>query len=449
MSDRVAPEETRSVISRNVAVIGSGYVGLTLSASLAFLGHQVECTDKSFERVDKLTSGSMLLAEDGLADLIGAMLSAGRLRFGVDNILAASNAEFVFLCLPTPNGADGSADLTFVQAVAAEIGPYLRSGATVITKSTVPVGTGATIANVLARSDVHVVSNPEFLAEGTALNDCLFPDRIVIGASSDSIARSVADLYGPAGHSRAIFTDVPSAELIKYASNAYLATRLTFVNSIAELCEAVGADIRSVMTGMGSDHRIGDAFLKPGPGWGGSCFPKDTQALVHTADQFGCELSLVKAAIARNAYHTQRVVDKVVAALGDASGRRIAVWGLTFKAGTDDLRNSPAMEIARRLVALDAQVQAYDPTVPAGTLYGIEVHSSSISACREADALVIGTEWPEFASVDLGLLAMTMCGRVIVDARNMLDSAAAASEGFVYTGIGTRACGEPAAEVAA
>jgi UDPglucose 6-dehydrogenase len=438
-----------AVRSRRIVVVGSGYVGLTLGASLALLGHEVKCTDKSVDRVAQLAAGRVPIVEEGLTELVGEMLAAGRLRFCVDNVLAAAWAEFVFLCLPTPNGADGRADFSGVQAVAVEIGPQLRPGATVIIKSTVPVGTGEMLESALARSDVHVASNPEFLAEGSALKDCLLPDRIVIGARSDTVARDVADLYGPFGYSRTIFTDVASAELIKYASNAYLATRLTFVNSIAELCEAVGADIRSVMAGMGSDHRIGDAFLQPGPGWGGSCLPKDTQALVRIAERFGCDLALVKTAIARNAHHTQRVVDKVTTALdGDVSGRRIALWGLTFKAGTDDLRNSPALEIAGRLVALGASVQAYDPTVPAGSLHGMEVHSSALSACKDADALIIGTEWPEFASVDLTAIAAVMGGRSIMDARNLLDPVAAAGEGFSYAGIGIPATGERFAQVA-
>ena len=449
MTEMIMPEIARSVTARNVAVIGSGYVGLTLSASLALLGHQVECTDKSLERVAQLAVGHVPLAEEGLTELVGKMLATGRLRFGSDNTLAAARAEFVFLCLPTPNDADGSADLSFVRSVAAEIGPHLRPGTTVITKSTVPVGTGESVLRSLGRSDVNVVSNPEFLAEGSALKDCLSPDRIVIGASSSAIARNVAALYGPAAYSRSIVTDVVSAELIKYASNAYLATRLTFVNSIAELCEAVGADIRSVMAGMGSDSRIGNAFLQPGPGWGGSCFPKDTQALVRTAERFGCELALIKAAITRNAHHTQRVADKVASAVGDVSGTRIALLGLTFKAGTDDLRNSPALEIARRLISQGANVQAYDPTVDAGTLYGMEVYPSSSAACRGADALVICTEWPEFASIDLRALRATMSGRIIVDARNILDPSMAVSEGFIYAGIGTPSSGENTAEVAA
>ena len=449
MPKRALPEVTRSATSRNVTVIGSGYVGLTLSASLALLGHTVECTDSSLERIAQLAAGRVPVAEEGLTELIEEMVATRRLRFGTDNRLAAARAEFVFLCLPTPNGADGSADLSFVQAVAAEVGPHLRAGTTVITKSTVPVGTGEAVARALARSDVDVASNPEFLAEGSALNDCLFPDRIVIGAGSYAIAQRVADLYGPFGYSRSIFTDVASAELIKYASNAYLATRLTFVNSIAELCEAVGADIRSVMAGMGSDHRIGGAFLKPGPGWGGSCLPKDTEALLHTAEKFGCELALIKAAIAGNAHHTKRVVDKLTTAMGGVAGKRIALLGLTFKAGTDDLRNSPALEISQHLVTLGASVQAYDPTVPAGTRDGMEVYSSSFSACQGADALVICTEWPEFASIDLGVLCTVMSGRVIVDARNILDSAAAASAGFFYAGLGIPTSKERAEEVAA
>jgi UDPglucose 6-dehydrogenase len=437
--------------SRKIAVIGSGYVGLTLSASLALLGHNVECTDKSLERIAELSEGRVPIVEEGLTEAVERMLREGRLRFGGDNERAAARAEFVFLCLPTPMGADGRADLSFVRAVAAEIGPQLRSGTTVITKSTVPVGTSELVRRALGRSDVHVASNPEFLAEGNALRDCLRPDRIVVGAASDTVAQSIADLYGPFGYRRAILTDIASAELIKYASNAYLAVRLTFVNSMAEMCEVAGADIRSVVAGMGSDHRIGRAFLQPGPGWGGSCFPKDTQALVRTAEHFGCDLALVKTAIAMNAQHTQRVLDRITTVLdGDVSGRRIALWGLTFKAGTDDLRHSPAMEIAQSLVAQGASVHAYDPTVPAGTLQGMEIHSSPLSACKDADALIIGTEWPEFALTDLTALASVMGGRVIVDARNMLDPVAANDEGFIYAGIGIpQASRERAAEVAA
>jgi len=439
----------QAVRSAKIAVIGSGYVGLTLSASLALLGHEVECTDKSLERVEQLARGHVPIVEEGLTELVGQMLTVGRLRFGADNRRAVGDAEFVFLCLPTPMDSDGHADLSFVQQVAEQIGPHLRAGAVVITKSTVPVGTGKLVLGALGRNDVHVVSNPEFLAEGTALRDCLRPDRIVVGAASEAIARSVADLYGPFVQARSILTDVASAELIKYASNAYLAVRLTFVNSMAEICEMAGADIRSVMKGMGADHRIGAAFLRPGPGWGGSCFPKDTEALVRTADRLGCDLALVRAAIAINAKHVSRVVDKVVSVLdGRVTGKHVALWGLTFKAGTDDRRQSPALEIARRLTHLGAAVHAYDPTVPAGTLLGIKIHSSSLAACRDADALVIGTEWPEFAAADLTALAAVMNNRVVVDARNLLDPVSAVATGFRYLGIGIPATEQHEAEIA-
>jgi UDPglucose 6-dehydrogenase len=434
--------------SQHIAVIGSGYVGLTLSASLALLGHNVECTDKSLERVEQLSRGHVPIVEEGLTEVVERMLAAGRLRFSADNKIAAERADFVFLCLPTPMGGDGWADLSFVQQVAEEIGPHLRPGAMVITKSTVPVGTGQMVLSALGRPDVHVVSNPEFLAEGTALRDCLRPDRVVVGAPSEAIAQRVADLYGPFAHSRSILTDVASAELIKYASNAYLAVRLTFVNSIAEMCEAAGADIRSVMKGMGADHRIGTAFLKPGPGWGGSCFPKDTEALVRTAGLFGHDLPLVKAAIAINLQHITWVVDKVISLLDDdVVGKRVALWGLTFKAGTDDLRQSPALDIAQRLIDLGASVHAYDPTVAAGTLLGIEAATSPFSACEGADALVIGTEWPEFAEVDLADLAVVMNGRVIMDARNLLDPHSAVEAGFSYSGVGVPVPGRQGVDV--
>jgi UDPglucose 6-dehydrogenase len=449
MADRAMFDVPVAARIRNLAVIGSGYVGLTLSATLARLGHKVECTDQSHERVAQLVAGQVPIFENGLTELVGEMLAVGRLCFTTDNALAAAKADIVFLCLPTPSSADGRADLSFIAAVAAEIGPKLRPGAIVATKSTVPVGTSEMVARALGRSDVSVASNPEFLAEGSAVYDCLFPDRIIVGADTSAVAREIADLYGPIGSSRYIFMDVVSAELTKYASNAYLATRLTFVNSMAELCEAAGADIRSVIAGMGSDRRIGQAFLQPGPGWGGSCFPKDTRALVRTAELFGCELALIRTAIAENARHTQRIVDKLCAVLGDIREMRIAVWGLTFKAATGDLRNSPALGIAHRLIEHGALVEAYDPTVPAGKLRGITVHPTPLAACKDADALIIGTEWPEFASADLDVLATVMRGRCLMDARNLINPAAAARAGFIYFGIGTpKSVGHPE-EVAA
>jgi UDPglucose 6-dehydrogenase len=449
MADRAMLDVPPAARKRNVAVIGSGYVGLTLSAALARLGHWVECTDQSYERVAQLAAGQVPIFEDGLTELVGEMLAVGRLCFTTDNAFAAARAEIVFLCLPTPSSADGRADLSFIATVATEIGPKLRPGAIVVTKSTVPVGTSEMVASALGRDDVSVASNPEFLAEGSAVYDCLFPDRIIVGADTSAVAQDIADLYGPACASRCILMDVVSAELTKYASNAYLATRLTFVNSIAELCEAAGADIRSVIAGMGSDHRIGSAFLQPGPGWGGSCFPKDTHALVRTAELFGCELALIRTAISENARHTQRIVDKLGTVLGNVSQMRIAMWGLTFKAETGDLRNSPALAIAHRLTELGASVHAYDPTVPEGDFRGIKVHATALAACKDAEALVIGTEWPEFASVDLNAVATVVRGRTLLDARNLINPAAAIRAGFIHVGIGLPHQVEHAEEVAA
>jgi UDPglucose 6-dehydrogenase len=423
--------------NRDIAVIGSGYVGLTLSACLASAGHRVICTDRSIDRVLELSEGLVPIVETDLPDLVREGLESGRLRFRTDNIDAVGQSGFVFLCLPTPEGADGTADLSFVERVATEIGPHLLPGAKVITKSTVPVGTHLVVEEALGRSDVHVVSNPEFLAEGSAVEGCLKPDRIVVGARSVLVAEEVASLYGPELTDRWIITDLASSELIKYASNAYLATRLTFVNSMAEMCEAAGADIRAVVAGMGSDHRIGPAFLHPGPGWGGSCFPKDTQALVHSAHALGCDLELVSTAITLNARHTSRIVEKIERAVpGELATSRIGIWGLSFKAGTDDLRQSPALAIARALVTAGASVHAYDPTLAPGTLHGLEAHSSALAACRHADVLVIATEWPEFSEVNLSSVFALMANPAIVDARNLLDPVEAVRHGFSYEAVG-------------
>ncbi len=436
MPDRRVSDGTADPLSRAVAVIGSGYVGLTLAACLASLGHRVVCTDVSIDRVGRLLQGDVPIVEEGLPELVGEMITADRLTFTIDNAAAAAASEFVFLCLPTPEGADGRADLSFVQHVAREIGPHLLPGSVVINKSTVPVGTAQLVEEMLGRDDVDVVSNPEFLAEGTALRDSLHPDRIVIGARSPGTARRVADLYGDSTPGQLILTDVLSSELIKYASNAYLATRLTFVNSMAEMCDAVGADIRAVTAGMGADRRIGSHFLRPGPGWGGSCFPKDTQALVRTAEGVGCDLSLVRVAIELNAEHTSRVAGKVAAIVGGVlAGRRVAMWGLTFKAGTDDLRDSPAVELANALKAEGAMVRAFDPTVSAPVV-GIEVCETMEDACAGADVLVVATEWPVFAGADLAAVGAVMTQRAIVDARNVLDPEAALLAGFDYAGIG-------------
>jgi UDPglucose 6-dehydrogenase len=422
--------------SRRIAVLGSGYVGLTVAAGLAFMRHEVICADIAKSKIEQLSSGVVSIVEEGLSELILEMVAQGRLKFTSSNINAIANAEFVFLCLPTPQGRDGNPNLSATMAVAREIGPHLATDSIVINKSTVPVGTAHTVAELLNRSDVSVVSNPEFLSEGSAVLDFLQPDRIVIGSDSPEIGFRVAELYGDPTDHKCIVTDTLSAELIKYAANAYLATRITFINTIAELCEAVGADIRSVATGMGADHRIGPAFLNPGPGWGGSCFPKDTEALIRMGVAAGCDISLIETVVSANSKHTEAIVEKVVAAVGGSlPGKVVAVWGLAFKAGTNDLRSSPALKIVAALQQRGAVIRAYDPTME-NSFVGIEVVRTKEDSCAGADVLLVTTEWPEFSHADLSMVGKLMTQRSIVDARNIINAEGAQAAGFEYIGVG-------------
>jgi UDPglucose 6-dehydrogenase len=444
---------------RTVAVIGVGYVGLPTAATLAHLGHKVTCGDADPAKVAMLERGKVPIVEDHLEDLVREGQSAGRLRFVVGASAAVEAAEFVFLCVPTPQGEDGSADLSFVEAVAKEIGPHLQPGTIIVNKSTVPVGSTMVVERVLGRHDVKVVSNPEFLREGTAVSDSLHPERIVVGADDQSAAAKVGDLFSGT-HAPLLITDAATAETIKYASNAFLATKLSFVNAVAGLCEAVGADVRDVILGLGYDKRIGFEYLRPGPGWGGSCLPKDTRALVHIAEQAGYDFSFLKGAIATNDEQFVRVVDKITAAVGgEVAGSVIAVWGLTFKAGTDDVRNSPAVEVVRRLVDDGAIVQAFDPTVAVpegqdsvrvdevpnfahhdrlGPADALLAFPDAYAACKGASAVVVLTEWDEFRWLDFAKVHATMATPVVVDARNLLDPAQLRRIGFAYTGIGRR-----------
>ncbi len=459
---------------RTVAVIGVGYVGLPTAATLAHLGHRVTCGDADPAKVAMLEQGKVPIVEDHLEDLVREGQAAGRLRFVVGATAAIEGAEFVFLCVPTPQGDDGSADLSYVESVAEEIGPHLSPGAIIVNKSTVPVGSTLVVERVLGRPDVKVVSNPEFLREGTAVPDSLHPERIVVGADDQAAAARVGDLFAGT-HAPLLITDAATAETIKYASNAFLATKLSFVNAVAGLCEAVGADVRDVILGLGYDKRIGFEYLRPGPGWGGSCLPKDTRALVHIAEQAGYDFSFLKGAIATNDEQFVRVVAKVKAAVapsigeGPAPKRRttkggealtgqelggavIAVWGLTFKAGTDDLRNSPAVEVVRRLIDGGARVQAFDPTVsvsegqasapvdglPEFSADGLRAFPDAYTACAGALAVVVLTEWDEFRWLDFAKVRSMMAQPVVVDARNLLDPAQLRRMGFEYTGIGRR-----------
>ena len=418
-----------------IAVVGAGYVGLTTAACFSHLGHEVVCGDIDAERVARLAEADVPIVEEGLEQLVVDGLRHGRLRFVVGAAAAVAGVEFVYLCVPTPQAADGAADLSFVESVAAEIGPLLASESIVVNKSTVPVGSTRIVQRALRRPDVLVVSNPEFLREGSAVHDFLHPGRIVIGADDQAAAIRVASLYlGVAAP--LIVTDPPSAEIIKYASNAFLATKLSFVNAVAAVCESVGADVNDVVLGMGYDPRIGREFLRPGPGWGGSCLPKDTRALLRIADDAGYDFELLQASIDVNEQQLDRVVDKVAAAAGGSlEGVTIAAWGLTFKARTDDLRESPALAVIARLRSRGAVVQAYDPTVR-GPLPGIDVRQDAYAACEGAAVLVVLTEWDELRWLDFDKVGSVMAHRHVVDARNLLDRASLVRSGFTYRGVG-------------
>ncbi|MBV8960461.1 MAG: UDP-glucose/GDP-mannose dehydrogenase family protein [Actinobacteria bacterium] len=377
----------------------------------------------------------MPILEAGLEDLVREGIDGGRLSFVLGAANAVPEAEFVFLCVPTPQAADGSADLSYIEQAAHEIGPVLEPEAVVINKSTVPVGSTRVVEQALGRDDVSVISNPEFLREGSAVHDSLHPDRIVIGGDDQAAAIRVAGLFEDL-QAPLIVTSPASAEVIKYASNAFLATKVSFINAVSNLCEAVGADVREVVLGMGYDKRIGFEFLKPGPGWGGSCFPKDTRALVHIAEDAGYDFGLLKGVIQVNDEQIERVTTKVVRMAGnDLDGTVIAVWGLTFKARTDDLRDSPSLEVISRLRKRGAVVRAFDPTVRR-ELEGIEVCDDPYAACEGAAVLVLLTEWDEFRWVDFGKVRDALARPVIVDARNLLDPAALRRQGFTYEGVG-------------
>jgi UDPglucose 6-dehydrogenase len=426
-----------------ICIVGSGYVGLTTAACFAHIGHTVVCTDIDAGRIERLSAGECPILEQGLENLLRDGMSGGRLRFQVGND-AAAEAEFVYLCVPTPQGPDGSADLSFIEGAAAEIAPILAPDTVVINKSTVPVGSTRVVERVLGRSDVYVVSNPEFLREGTAVHDFLHPDRIVIGADDQSAAIRVASLYlGIA--SPLIVTDPASAETIKYAANAFLATKISFVNAVAAVCEAVGADMQDVVLGLGYDRRIGSEFLRPGPGWGGSCFPKDSRALIRIAEDAGYDFDLLKGVVTVNQDQFDRVAAKVVDLVGGSvDGVTVAAWGLTFKAATDDLRDSPALEVLHRLQDGGARIHAYDPSIPTGKvedrraafLGGIELASDPYAACEGAAALVVLTEWDEFRWLDFDKVGAALTEKRIIDARNLLDRESLRRRGFAYAGIG-------------
>ncbi len=438
-----------SATSIRLGVVGTGYVGLTTGACFAHLGHHVVCGDVDERKIALLEDGHIPIVEDGLERIVTDARALDRLHFVLGAEAAAEDADIVFLCVPTPQGEDGSADLSYIEAAAEQISPVLKPGAVVVNKSTVPVGSTIAVERVLRRDDVFVVSNPEFLREGTAVADFLMPDRVVIGSADRGAAERVAELYEGLD-APVIITDPASAETIKYAANGFLAMKISFVNAVAAMCEAVGADVAAVVDGIGSDQRIGSQFLRPGPGWGGSCFPKDSRALVNIAETNGYDFSLMRGVIAVNDEQRARMLDKIVRACGrvegDLGGITVGALGLTFKAGTDDLRESPSLAIIDLLRAAGAHVRAFDPTAVGplsphqqSVLAGIELVDNPLDVADGADVVVVLTEWPEFAKLDLDEVAERAgAGTVVVDTRNLFDPALVREAGLEYDGVGRR-----------
>ena len=430
-----------------VAMIGTGYVGLVSGACFADFGHDVTCVDKDVAKIAALTRGEVPIYEPGLNDLVAANTRAGRLKFTNDLPAAVKAADAVFIAVGTPSRrGDGHADLSFVYDAAREIAAALDGFTVMITKSTVPVGTGDEVERIIreARSDAEfaVVSNPEFLREGAAIQDFKHPDRIVVG-SDDARARDVmTELYRPLYLNRSpiLFTDRRTAELIKYAANAFLATKITFINEIADLAEKVGADVQEVARGIGLDNRIGSKFLHAGPGFGGSCFPKDTVALLKTGQDHDAPLRIIEAVVAVNDTRKRAMARKVAAALGgELRGKTVAVLGLTFKPNTDDMRESPSIPLITALQDMGAKVRAYDPTgmEQAKPLVANVAFCKDAYDCAEgASALVIVTEWEQFRALDFARLKTVMERPVLVDLRNIYRPDEVARHGFVYESIG-------------
>jgi UDPglucose 6-dehydrogenase len=434
----------------NVAVIGTGYVGLVTGVCLADFGHSVVCVDHDARRIAQLDDGEMPFFEPGAGELVARNRAAGRLRFSTSIADGVCSAAVIFVAVGTPEAANGEADLSQVAGVADEVARHIDGYRVIATKSTVPVGTGAWLrervrARATAGVDFDVVSNPEFLREGSAVNDFLRPDRVVIGTSSARAAMVMREIYRPLYliETPIVITSVESAEMIKYASNAFLATKIAFINEIATLCDRVGADVHVVAKGMGLDRRIGSKFLHPGPGFGGSCFPKDTRALAALGNQHGAPQHVVEAAIYANTRQRRVLLDKIDDALGGLRGRTIAVLGLAFKPNTDDVREAPAIHLCRELAAAGCRIQAFDPVANgaaaralADSTDAVTFASDAYQAVDAADALVIMTEWNEFRGLDLQRTRQLMTHPLVIDARNVLDPLQTRAVGFRYVSTG-------------
>jgi UDPglucose 6-dehydrogenase len=429
-----------------IAMIGTGYVGLVSGACFSEFGVDVVCVDRMAEKIAQLEAGEMPIFEPGLDAVVARNVAAGRLSFSTDLTEAVAGADAVFIAVGTPSRrGDGHADLSYVFDAAREIALAMKGYTVVVTKSTVPVGTGRKVAEVIRQArpdaDFDVVSNPEFLREGSAIEDFMRPDRVVVGSDSER-ARAVMDrLYRPLSLNRTpvLHTALETSELIKYATNSFLATKITFINQIADLCEKTGANVQEVARGIGLDGRIGPKFLHPGPGYGGSCFPKDTLALVRTAQEAGSPMTIVEAVVKANDDRKIAMAERVCTLVGEMKGATVAVLGLTFKPNTDDMRESPSLVIVPRLVAAGAKVRAYDPE---GTheaqklLEGITFCSDAYQAIDGADAMVIVTEWNEFRALDLDRVMGLMKRPLVVDLRNIYGAADMAAAGFEYHGVG-------------
>lgn len=419
-----------------IGVVGAGYVGLTSAVCFAELGHVVRVLDVDESRIGKLLAGRPPIFEEGLEELLIRHTKAGRLTASTSLTDVIPGCAYVFLCVPTPSAPDGSADLSFLRQASRDVAPYLDPGAIVVNKSTVPVGSTFTVRDELQRPDVTVASNPEFLREGTAIADFMTPDRVVVGSIDRSAAERVAELYAGVNETEFVITDPASAELIKYASNAYLATRLSFINAVAEVCEVLGGDIAEVSRAIGLDSRIGPKFLQPGPGWGGSCFPKDTKALASMAEAGGFEFKFLNSVIESNEEQFDLVANRALEMLGpDPSATRVAALGLAFKAGTDDVRCSPALEIINRLVSRGAEVVAYDPQARPDHDAIVQV-DSALEAAKDSDLLLILTEWAEFADLDAQGMARAMRTAQVLDTRTMIDIDQFAGAGFNVRQVG-------------
>jgi UDPglucose 6-dehydrogenase len=431
----------------HVAVIGSGYVGLVAGACFAETGNDVVCVDVDADKIARLQRNELPIYEPGLEPMVRRNQEEGRLTFTTDIGAAIRSSRVIFIAVGTPPGEDGSADLKHVLAVAREVGRHMNEPKIVVTKSTVPVGTAEKVrAAVKAETDVHfaVCSNPEFLKEGAAIEDFMKPDRVVVGVDDAEAKEVMGELYGPftrQGGNRVLFMDIASAEVTKYAANAMLATRISFMNQMALFCELVGADVNHVRLGIGSDQRIGRAFLYPGPGYGGSCFPKDVKALIRTSDDLGLSLDVLKAVEEVNECQKRVVLQKALRYLGqDLSGKIIGLWGLAFKAETDDMRESPTIPLIDGLLAAGARVQTHDPkaTDSARTIFGDRVMYAAdpYSAAHGADALILMTEWLVYRNPDFERVRKLVRRPLLIDGRNLYDPERMASLGFEYHGIG-------------